>query len=59
MACDDPIVNEVRNIRDAIAAKHHYDVREIGRYYQRKQAQTGHKLVTRAPRRIEPKAKNV
>jgi hypothetical protein len=54
----DPIVNEVRKVRDRIAAEHQYDVRAIGRYYQRKQTQSARTLVTRAPRRIEPPTKN-
>ncbi len=55
MAWEDPIVKEVRDIRDKIAAEHGYDVRAIGRYYQRKQAQTSRKLVTRPPRRSDVK----
>ena len=38
MTWEDPIVKEVRDIRDKIAAEHRYDVRAIGRYYQQKQA---------------------
>lgn len=48
---EDPIVKEVRDIRDKIAAEHRYDVRAIGRYYQQKQAHASRKLVTRPPRR--------
>jgi hypothetical protein len=51
MAWEDPIVKEVRDIRDKIAAEHHYDVRAIGRYYQLKQARASRKGVTRPPRR--------
>ena len=58
MAWEDPIVKEVRDIREAIALRHHHDVRAIGRYYQRKQAQMSHKLVTRVPRQIEAQIKN-
>ena len=36
MTWEDPIVKEVRDIRDKIAAEHRYDVRAIGRYYQQK-----------------------
>ena len=39
MRWEDPIVKEVRDIRDKIAAEHHYDIREIARYYRKKQAQ--------------------
>ncbi len=48
---EDPIVKEVRDIRDRIAADHRYDIRAIGRYYQQKQARAARKLVTRQPRR--------
>jgi hypothetical protein len=48
---EDPVVQEVRDIRDRIAAEHQYDVRAIGRYYQQKQARAARKLVTRSPRR--------
>jgi len=48
---EDPIVKEVRDIRDRIAAEHGYDVRAIGRYYQQKQVRAARKLVTRPPRR--------
>jgi hypothetical protein len=37
MNWEDPIVTEIRKVRDKIAAEHHYDIREIGRYYQKKQ----------------------
>lgn len=53
MAWEDPIVEEVRAIRDKIAAEHRYDVRAIGRYYQQKQARSAGKFVTRPPRRPE------
>ena len=36
MTWEDPIVKEVRDIRDRIAAEYRYDVRAIGRYYQQK-----------------------
>ena len=48
---EDPIVKEVRDIRDKIAAEHRYDIRAIGRYYQQKQVRAARKLVTRPPRR--------
>jgi hypothetical protein len=51
MTWDDPIVSEVREIRDRIAAQHQYDVRAIGAYYQRKQAMAARKVVTLPPRR--------
>ena len=33
----DTIVEEVRRVRDKIAAEHNYDIQAIGRYYQEKQ----------------------
>lgn len=51
MAWEDPIVKEVREVRDMIAAEHRYDVRAIGRYYQQKQGRLAHRLITRPPRR--------
>ena len=58
MEWEDPIVKEVRGIREAIAVRHHHDIRAIGRYYQRKQKQTSHEFVTRAPRQIQMQVKN-
>ncbi len=58
MEWEDPIVKEVRDIREAIAVQHHHDVRAIGHYYQGKQAQASHKLVTRVSRQIESQIKN-
>jgi hypothetical protein len=51
MQWDDPIVNEVREVRDQIAARHGYDIRSIGRYYQSRQAASGKTLVTLPPRK--------
>lgn len=51
MTWEDPIVKEVRAIRDKIAAAHNYDVEELGRYLQEKQLQENRKIVTRPPRR--------
>ena len=58
MVWEDPIVKEVRAIREAIAARHHNDIRAMGRYYQRKEAQTSHKRVVLTPRQIELPQKN-
>lgn len=54
MSWNDPIVEEVRKVRNRIAAEHGYDIRAIGRYYQEKQKQESRKIVTRAPRRPDP-----
>ncbi|MCY4155710.1 MAG: hypothetical protein OXD47_03835 [Gammaproteobacteria bacterium] len=40
MTWKDPIVEEVREIRDRIAARFDYDVKAIGRYYQQKQRES-------------------
>ena len=32
-----PIIEEIREIRDRIAARFNYDVKAIGRYYQEKE----------------------
>lgn len=49
---DDPIIQEVREIRDQIAARFNYDVREIGAYYQALQKDRQLDVVTREPQRI-------
>lgn len=41
----DPIVEEVREIRDRIAACFDYDVKAIGRYYQQKQRENKRKKI--------------
>ena len=40
MTWKDPIVEEVREIRDRIAARFDYDVKALGRYYQQKQRES-------------------
>jgi len=58
MSWEDPIVKEVREVRDQVAARYQYDVRAIGRHYQQKQEQSKHVLVTLPPRLIDPDVKN-
>lgn len=50
---DDPIVEEVRQARDAYAKKFNYDLDAICRDLQEKQQKSGNKLVSFPPRRIE------
>lgn len=50
---DDPIIEEVRNIRDRIAARFNYDVKAIGAYYQSQQLQNKIPVITRQPRQPE------
>lgn len=47
----DPIVKEVREIREKIAAEHNNDIEAIGRYYQEKQKQEVRKPVVLSPSR--------
>lgn len=49
----DPIVEEVRQIRDALAAKFNYDVAAIARDAQERQKATGRKVVSLKPRRTQ------
>ena len=49
MTWKDPIVEEVRQTRDRIAARFDYDVKAIGRYYQEKQRESKRKMVSDPP----------
>ena len=49
MTWKDPIVEEVREIRDRIAARFDYDVKAIGRYYQQKQRESKRKDISYPP----------
>ena len=51
---DDPIVAEVRAIRDKLAAECGYDVREIFRRIRQRQAESGLDYVRYPPRRVVP-----
>lgn len=51
----DPIVEEVRAIRDAIAKEHGYDVKAYMRALQEDEAKSGRKIVTLPPRRLVKK----
>jgi len=53
----DPIIDEIRRLRDAHAAKFNYDVREIAKDWQRRERESGRKVVYRAPRK--PTRRNV
>lgn len=50
---DDPIIEEVRSIRDRIAARFNYDVKAIGAYYRAQQLQNKVPVITRQPRQPE------
>jgi hypothetical protein len=48
----DPIVEEVRAIRDAIAKKHNYNLREIIAHLQKRSRDAGRKTVTLRRKRV-------
>jgi hypothetical protein len=50
----DPIVEEVRRIRDALAKEHGYDIKAIVRALQQQEAASGRQLVPLPPRRLPP-----
>ncbi len=47
----DPIIDEIRRIRDEHAAEHGYDIWRIVRDYQRRQRESGLEYVTLPPRK--------
>ena len=53
MTLKDPIVEEVREIRDRTAARFNYDIKAIGRYYQEKQRENNHKMSSDTPKAID------
>jgi hypothetical protein len=51
---NDPIVDEVRRVRDAHAAKFNYDLDAIFQDIKEQEKKSGLKFVSYPPRRIEP-----
>lgn len=47
----DPIVEEVRRIRDEHAKRFNYDLHAICEDFRKKQSSSGHTVVSRQPRR--------
>ena len=47
----DPIVEEIHKIREALAAQFQYDVQALGKFFQAQQQAEHREVVTRAPRR--------
>jgi hypothetical protein len=47
----DPIVEDIHKIREALAAKFQYNVQELGKFFQAQQAAEHREVVTRTPRR--------
>ena len=48
----DPIIEEVRAIRDAFAKEHGYDVKAIVSALQREEAESGRQVVSLPPKRL-------
>ena len=51
---NDPIVDEVRRVRDAHAARFNYDLDAIFRDIKAQEKKSGRKFVSFPPRRAEP-----
>ncbi len=51
----DPLVEEVRRIKEQLAAEYDYDVRAIGKALQQEQERSGRRLVRLSPRK-DPQA---
>lgn len=51
----DPIVEEVRKVRDAHAAEHNYDLQAIYQEIKQEEAASGRKFVKLPPKRIKAK----
>ena len=52
MTWQDPIVEEIHKIREALAAQFQYDVQALGKYFQEQKQAEHREVVTRAPRRV-------
>jgi hypothetical protein len=48
----DPIVEEIHKLREALAVKFQYDVQALGKFFQAQQQAEHREVVTRAPRRV-------
>jgi hypothetical protein len=48
---DDPIVSEVRKVREALLAEFNYDLGKYAEALHQKQADSNRQVVTRSPRR--------
>ncbi len=53
----DPIVDEVRAIREALAKQYDYDVEKLARALQAEEAKSERKIVHLPPRLIQPSRK--
>lgn len=48
----DPVIEEVRAVRDAYAKEHGYDIRTIVEALRREQAENGRQVVSLKPKRL-------
>jgi hypothetical protein len=48
----DPIIEEVRSIRDAYAKEHGYDIKAIVAALRREEAESGREVVSLPPKRL-------
>ena len=49
--CRDPIVEEVRRIREELAARFGYNVRAIAEDARKRERESGRKVISRPPKR--------
>jgi hypothetical protein len=54
---DDPIVEEVRKVREEHAARFDYDLKRIFQDIKEREEKNGHKVVSLPPKRVEAEAK--
>ena len=54
----DPIVEEIHKLREALAAKFQYDVQALGKFFQAQQQAEHRVVVTRAPQRVPEAAQS-
>jgi hypothetical protein len=54
---NDPIVEEVRKIREEHAARFDYDLKRIFQDIKEREEKSGHKVVSLPPKRVEAEAK--
>jgi hypothetical protein len=52
----DPVVEEVRAIRDAYAARFNYDIEAMCRDLREEEARSGREVVSLPPKRIVPRS---
>ncbi len=50
----DPIIDEVRAVRDAIAREFNYDIEHLAESLRREQQQSDRKVVRLSPRKLPP-----